>query len=617
MLKRRIFLGNFLLLLTLIGIVTAVLVFSAIHAHRRETKNHYLAVGSVLSGEIERFILWDDRVAARQAIERQMGIHPLIEYAFVVRDGRPYVDSFGGYVPKGLLNTSTLNQEKAFVWEFLDSNGAVYYDLVVPITQSDAVLRMGLKRHNVDQQVYPTIYTIATVSLIAILIGLFFSYRIALRATKEITLLCDAIQSYGGEGYETLSANENSTEVRKLANSFRIHVTERKKAEKKLRQLQNYLTNIINSMPSVLIGVNSDGKVTQWNNKAEQSTGIAAEDALAQPLGQVFPQLPVEMQQVHEAIHNQQILFNPKRVCSNSDETCYEDITLYPLVANGVEGAVIRIDNVTERVRMEEMMVQTEKMLSIGGLAAGMAHEINNPLSIISQAAQNTIRRLSTTLPANQKIAEELGFDLQKMNMYLEKREIHRFLGNIDTAVNRSSEIITNMLNFSATNASQREICSITKIIQESLVLAHSDYDLKKKYDFRNIQIETNLSEDLPQISINRVEIQQVIFNLLKNSGQAMSDICRDDYQPNITITAHADEKVLTLNLSDNGPGIPADIQTRIFEPFYTTKEVGVGTGLGLSVSYFIIVKRHQGQFKVESEENKGTTFTIILPRGN
>ncbi len=617
MLKRRIFLGNFLLLLTLIGIVTAVLVFSAIHAHRLETKNHYLASGSVLTGEIERFILWDDRVAARQAIERQMGIHPLIEYAFVVRDGHPYVDSFGGYVPKGLLNSFTLNQEKAFVREFLDSNGAVYYDLVVPITHTDAVLRMGLKRHNVDQQVYSTIYAITSVSLIAILIGLFFSYRIALRATKEITLLCDTIQSYGGEGHETLSGNDNSIEVRKLANSFRIHVTERKKAEKELRQLQNYLTNIINSMPSVLVGVNSDGKVTQWNNKAEQSTGIAAEDALAQPLGQVFPQLPVEMQQVHEAIHNRQTLFNPKRACSNSDETCYEDITIYPLVANGVEGAVIRIDNVTERVRMEEMMVQTEKMLSIGGLAAGMAHEINNPLSIISQAAQNTTRRLSTNLPANQKLADELGIDLQKMHEYLEKRGIPGFLENIETAVNRSSTIIKNMLNFSATNASQREICSITDIIQESLTLAHSDYDLKKKHNFRNIQIATDLPEDLPQISVNRIEIQQVLFNLLKNASQAMNDISRKGYRPKITITAHADEKALTLTLMDNGPGIPENTKTRIFEPFYTTKEVGVGTGLGLSVSYFIIVKRHQGQFRVESEEDQGTTFTITLPRGN
>ncbi len=394
-------------------------------------------------------------------------------------------------------------------------------------------------------------------------------------------------------------------------------VTEKYSLQESLKKTQNYLSNIINSMPSVLVGVNIDGEVTQWNSEAEQFTDIATENALGRSLAEVFPRLSIEMPRVREAIQNRQTQFNPKQTCPESEETCYEDITIYPLVANGVEGAVIRVDNVTERVQMEEMMVQTEKMLSIGGLAAGMAHEINNPLGIISQAAQNAMRRLSTTLPANQKIAAELGIDLKQIDTYLKKREIPRFLENIKTAVNRSSEIIQNMLNFSTTNASQRETCCITDIIKESLTLAHSDYDLKKKFDFRNIQIETHLAEDLPQISINRIEIQQVVFNLLKNASQAMNDVSRDNYLPKITITASADQDNLTLKLTDNGPGMPAAIKARIFEPFYTTKEIGAGTGLGLSVSYFIIVKRHQGQFQVESEEDKGTSFTITLPRGN
>jgi len=618
MLKRRIFLGTSLLLLALIGVITVFLAFSAMREHRLETKKHYLAVASILTGEIERLILWDDRVAIRQAIERQMEIHHLIEYTFVVLDGHPYVDSFGGSVPTSLLEVPTKNWGEDFIWEFLDPDGVIYYDFAVTMPQIKAVLRIGMKRHSVDQQIYPAIYTIALVGLGAFLIGLFFSYQIALRATREITLLCHAIQSYSNDDdVSPHCAAKKTEEVTELADSFRGLVSERKRAEKELHHLQNYLSNIIDSMPSVLIGVNTDGNITQWNGKAEQSTGISVNDAVGQSLTQVFPRLSTEMPRVREAIHNRQTLFSPKQTCPESEETCYEDITIYPLVANGVEGAVIRVDNVTERVQMEEMMVQTEKMLSIGGLAAGMAHEINNPLSIISQAAQNVIRRISTTLLANQKIADELGVDLKQIDAYLDKRDIPRFLENIESAVNRSSEIIQNMLNFSATNASQREICSIPKIIEESLTLAHSDYDLKKKHDFRNIRVETNLPEDLPEISINRIEIQQVIFNLLKNAGQAMNEVSREDYQPQITITAQADEKVLTLSLSDNGPGIPANIQTRIFEPFYTTKEVGIGTGLGLSVSYFIIVKRHQGQFQVESEEGKGTIFTIILPRGN
>ncbi len=618
MLKRKIFIQTSVLLLILIGVITTVLAFSAIRENRIEKKKAYLAIAEILTGEIERLILWDDQVAIRQAIGRQMEIHSLIEYVFIVLDGQPYVDSLNGHIPEDLLNRSTAHPRTAYDWEFTDSAGAIYYGLVIPMVQDNAVLQIGIKRQKIDQQIYPAILMIALVGFVALLTGLFFANRIALIATREITLLCNAIQSYSSkDDVDSLAGGKKVTNVAELTESFHALVSKRNKAEKELCHLRNYLSNIIDSMPSILVGVDIDGKITQWNGKAEQYSSVSAQKAIGQSLAQVSPRLSIEMPRVREAIKSHQTLFGPKQVYSESEEICYEDVTIYPLVADGVEGAVIRVDNVTERVRMEEMMMQTEKMFSIGGLAAGMAHEINNPLSIISQAAQNATRRLSVTLPANQKIADELGIDLKQIDAYLKKREIPRFLENIETAVNRSSEIIMNMLTFSATNASQRETSSIVKVIKESLTLAHSDYDLKKKYDFRDIQIETSLPDDLPQISINRIEIQQVIFNLLKNASQAMNDISRDDYHPKITITAEADEKALTLKLEDNGPGIPENIQTRIFEPFYTTKEVGVGTGLGLSVSYFIIVKRHQGQFQVESTENKGTIFTIILPRGN
>jgi len=392
--------------------------------------------------------------------------------------------------------------------------------------------------------------------------------------------------------------------------------TLRRRANKELVLLRNYLSNIIDSMPSILVGLNVNGEVTQWNNEAARSSGVAASEALGQPLKQVFPCLPVDMELVYTAIRTRQTMYSSKQVRQGSDEKSFEDVTIYPLIANGVEGAVVRIDDVTERTRMEEVMMQSEKMLSVGGLAAGMAHEINNPLSIISQSAQNAVRRLQPNLSANQKIATECEIDLHQMAEYLDKRGIYGFFDNIEIAVNRSAEIIKNMLNFSSTNASQREVCVIDDIVQESLVLAHSDYNLKKKYDFRNIKIEINIPDNLPPISVNRIEIQQVIFNLLKNSGQAMNSVDRDGFQPKLDLTARVDNNTLVLSVTDNGPGIPAAVKKRIFDPFYTTKEPGAGTGLGLSVSYFIIVKRHLGQFRVESEEGKGTTFIITLPYG-
>ncbi len=398
--------------------------------------------------------------------------------------------------------------------------------------------------------------------------------------------------------------------------SLIFYITLRRRANHEVLLLRNYLSNIIDSMPSILVGLDADGKVTQWNSQAEKTSGVAAAAALGRPLEQVFPQLPVDMGQVNAAIRSRQTLFSRNQKHASDAETVYQDVTIYPLIADGVAGVVIRVDDVTERVRLEEMMVQTEKMLSIGGLAAGMAHEINNPLSIIIQSSQNASRRLAPGFANNQKLAQEIGIDLEKLDQYLERRGIHTFFTNIEVAVNRTATIITNMLSFSSTTAAQREMCSIVEIVHDALALAHNDYHLKKNYNFRNIDVQFDFPDDLPAVSVNRIEIQQVLFNLFKNSGQAMGDLPQRGIVPQIVVSAHVEGMSLILKLKDNGSGIPEAAQKRIFDPFYTTKDPGVGTGLGLSVSYFIIVKRHQGQFRVESEEGEGATFIVSLPLG-
>ncbi len=133
-----------------------------------------------------------------------------------------------------------------------------------------------------------------------------------------------------------------------------VDITERKKAEEELKHLRNYLSNIINSMPSVLIGVDVNSRVTQWNKTAEQTTGISADDAHGQILSQVFPQMISEIEKISESIRTRITIQEQKKPRMKQDETCYEDITIYPLIVNGVEGAVIRVDDVTERVRIED-----------------------------------------------------------------------------------------------------------------------------------------------------------------------------------------------------------------------------------------------------------------------
>ena len=186
-------------------------------------------------------------------------------------------------------------------------------------------------------------------------------------------------------------------------------ITEQKRAEEEAARMRLYLKNIIDAMPSVLLGVDVSGQITEWNQQAEKMSGLSREQAQGRHFTEVFPQLPIEQEQLQTAIQTRRPI-KPRRLTLNiENNTHYIDVMVYPLIADSAIGAVIRLDDVTARVRIEEMMMETEKMLSVGGLAAGMAHEINNPLGTILQGSQNIIRRLSPDLPKNRRVAESLG----------------------------------------------------------------------------------------------------------------------------------------------------------------------------------------------------------------
>lgn len=395
-------------------------------------------------------------------------------------------------------------------------------------------------------------------------------------------------------------------------------ITERKHADEEIRQLRNYLANIIDSMPSILIGVDADCMVTQWNRAAERATGLTANVAIGQAVFHVFPRLPVTIEKVRKAITTRTLFTAHRQGRNEGGETRFEDVTVYPLIANGVEGAVIRVDDVTDRVRIDEMMVQSEKMLSVGGLAAGMAHEINNPLGgMIQNSIVMNERLANLTLPANIQAAEEAGTSMEAIHAFMASRKILTMLGRIRESGARASEIVTNMLNFARKSDSSRSSCIIAQLLDQSVDLAGADYDLKKTYDFRQIEIVRHYAENLPVIPCESGKIQQVFLNILRNGAEAMHDHqWHEDRKPCFELRLAHDSQAATLriDIEDNGPGMSEETRRRVFEPFFTTKPAGKGTGLGLSVSYFIVTENHNGRMVVESELGKGSKFSIHLP---
>ena len=389
--------------------------------------------------------------------------------------------------------------------------------------------------------------------------------------------------------------------------------TERLKSAREIQRMRAYLKNIIDSMPSVLVGVDTEGRVTEWNRSAELSTGVAWDHAIGSAFPDLFPQLAGQMANVSEAIRLHRPIRTERQPMKKDGGTRYAEVVVYPLLANGAMGAVIRMDDITERIRIEQMMVQTEKMLSVGGLAAGMAHEISNPLSIVMQGAQNALRRVSKDLPANRAKAAELGLDLDTLRRYLEARGITEFIEGIQEAGARASRIVADMLAFSRRSASQFTPNRLDEMLETVVRLAASDYDLKKKYDFRQIEVIREYDPDLGEVLCDRPQIEQVFLNLIKNAAHAMAGADMVP-APRITLRTHRDETSARVEVEDNGPGMDQATRHRAFEPFFTTKEVGVGTGLGLSVSYFIVTEQHKGSISVSSREGEGCRFTIVIP---
>jgi len=465
-------------------------------------------------------------------------------------------------------------------------------------------------------------YAIAAVSAVifAVTIGVVY-FAVGFVVKKPLSFLTNGVDHISSGDLTHHVKVASSDEFGALATAFNTMSEALRSKDDDLRgtiveldDSRDYVASIINSMPSVLIGVDSHGYVTHWNAEAVKVTGISAVEAKGQVVSSILPFFNEKLQDLEKILKTEEPHIERKELCVIKNEERYFDITIYPLMTKRASGAVIKIDEVTERKKIDEMMVQTEKMVSVGGLAAGMAHEINNPLGGILQGAQNIVRRTSHELKQNEDAALELGTSLDAIRMYMEKRKIFVFLDGIQECGIRASQIVKNMLQFSRRGDSDILKVNLPELINKSLELASKDYDISKKFDFRHIAIEKNFDPDICIVPCIQTELEQVVLNLLKNAAYAMSDVPVSDKVPKLTLSLSKEGNNARIEISDNGPGIPSEIRSRIFEPFFTTKPVGTGTGLGLSVSYMIITQNHNGTMNVESTEGEGTTFIITIP---
>ncbi len=258
-------------------------------------------------------------------------------------------------------------------------------------------------------------------------------------------------------------------------------------------------------------------------------------------------------------------------------------------------------------IQTQEQLIHSEKMASLGELTAGIAHEIQNPLNFVNNFSD-----------LNKELLEELIEELESGN-YEEVKELSVNLIENEQKIlfhgKRAEGIVKSMLQHSRGGEGKKELTDINELCDEYLRLSY--HGLRAKDSNFNANFKVDLDKSLPKITVEPQDIGRVLLNLINNAFHAVSERARvnkEEYEPTVEIITKKSGKNIKITVKDNGNGIPDEIKSKIFQPFFTTKATGLGTGLGLSLSYDIITKGHSGKIDFESSSQNGTKFIISLP---
>ncbi|MBI3661982.1 MAG: PAS domain S-box protein [Acidobacteria bacterium] len=361
-----------------------------------------------------------------------------------------------------------------------------------------------------------------------------------------------------------------------IDNSRLYHSLEQKAVQ--IERLKDFSENIVESLSVGVLAVDLEGSIDSWNSHLEQLIGAARADAVGRKLDAVLPlDLCAEIATRAADEHVSGIYKFPLRTRANRQLVV--NVSIAPLIGKTGErlGRLILMDDITQRVTREEQMMQSEKLTSLGLLAAGVAHEVNTPLAVISNYSQMLARQLPPDDPR------------------------HKLVDKIVKQTFRASEIVNNLLNFSRTGGAEFSEVDLNDVVEETLSLVSHPLRTAR------ISIIKTLVQPLPPVLGSANRLQQVFLNLFLNARDAM---------PNggmLEVRTGANNGAVEVEITDTGVGITPELVNRIFDPFFTTKSSGRGTGLGLSVSYGII-KEHAGKIDVRSTAGKGTSFRLEFP---
>jgi len=427
------------------------------------------------------------------------------------------------------------------------------------------------------------------ITLAYTVIRLFFSRRQSQRYNIELEEIRAQLEKRVNE--RTVTLNKSNVLLKDSNKALEDEIAEHLSTTSQLRQSESYISEILHSMPLMLIGLNKDNQITQWNPRAEEVSGLKLGDVLGKDLWTSYPEITVSSDQITEA-HIKQA---PVVIKYSQRDQYHFDITIYPLKDQSVTGVVLLIDDITQRVNSETMLIQKDKMSLMGEMASSMAHDINIPLK----------EMLKDVKAVRQSLAAEIYDEI----------ELREILENGLIRGQQAKSVIDNLLDFSASDGEAKTMADIRHIIDHSIELAEDIMSMTSGLRFQDIEVKYEYSEDLPELPCYITKLQQVFLSLIRHACSALGRVDDIDHVPTIRVAVTSLYDDIWIRFHHNGEAVSNEQQKYLFE---SVAEADIdsnqqSSGQRLSFSHFIITEQHQGQIAVMSD-NQETTFSIQLP---
>ncbi|MES9834761.1 MAG: ATP-binding protein [Candidatus Thiodiazotropha sp. DIVDIV] len=406
-------------------------------------------------------------------------------------------------------------------------------------------------------------------------------------------------------------------------------IIEHARTKDKLEEAHQQNSQLLSSLTTILIGVNNQNCINHWNDKAEKIFNLSSEQALGKPIADCS--IGWDWQQISNNIlgclgHEQNSDRFEARFKQPNGTHRLLNICVTPFHERDgdSDGYLLIIEDVTEQKQLESEMQQTQKLQSIGQLAAGIAHEINTPIQYVGDNIRfllDAFEDISDIIDEQNKVVEKarsnsVALDLidhldnaiDEVDLEYLQEEIPKSIQQTTDGIDRVATIVRAMKEFSHPGSDEKTLNDINKAIESTVTVARNVW----KY---HAEMSLELDPALPQVSCIPGPINEVILNIIVNAAHAIADkVGESNVMGNITISTGTDDNWAVIQIKDSGSGIPEEARNHVFDPFFTTKDVGKGTGQGLSLSHKIIVDQHDGELTFKTEMGVGTTFIIKLP---